>query len=84
MYSAVAYSVSAFLFLALLGLLAGLAFIRTRELAMYSTIAPHGAVNTDFKRYWDELLEEAAGSDPALWKHAVLEADPLTRRFATH
>ena len=76
-YSALAWSVSGFLFFAILSALAGLVFIRLRELNMYSTLPPAEEVATDFKRYWDELLDEATSSDPKLWKHAVLEADRL-------
>lgn len=76
-YSVLAWSVSGFLFLAILIALAGLLYIRFRELYTFSTLPPE--VQRDDPRHnrWEELLEFAKSTDPKLWRQAILEADHM-------
>lgn len=76
-YSALAWGVSLFLFLVLLFALAGLLFIRMRELSKYGTLPPRSEEENIRKSRWEALLEEAMTSDPKAWRHAILEADMM-------
>lgn len=76
-YSVLAWSVSGFLFFAILSAIAGLLYVRFRELSTYSTLPPE--VKRDDPRHnrWEELLEHAKSTDPKLWRQSILEADHM-------
>lgn len=76
-YSAVAYSYSGFLAFAITSALAGLIFIRTRELGTYSTLLPAEEKDDSRMKRWKELLALAMTTDPKQWKSAITEADGM-------
>ncbi len=76
-YSAVAWSVSSFLFLTILTSLGLLLFIRLRELKTYGTLPAKTEEELVMRHRWDELLESALSSDPKQWKESVLAADRM-------
>ena len=76
-YSALAYTVSGFLALSILSALAGLAFIRFREMRMYGTLPPAVAEVNATKVQWQSLLDDALSSEPKCWKSAILAADMM-------
>lgn len=76
-YSVLAWSVSGFLFFAILSALAGLLYIRFREMYTYSTLPPEVKKDGPRTNCWEELLEYAKSTDPKLWRQAILEADHM-------
>ncbi|MFQ5540985.1 MAG: hypothetical protein ACE5F4_01960 [Candidatus Paceibacteria bacterium] len=76
-YSTLAWGLSLFLAFALLFTLAGLLYIRLRELAVYGTLPPETDEERVRNHRWQELLDEAMTSDPKRWRHAILEADRM-------
>jgi hypothetical protein len=77
-YSVVAWSVSAFLFLAILIAFAGLIYIRIREWSVYSTLPAYVIERERTQRdEWDALLTQVKSNNPTLWRHAILEADQM-------
>ena len=76
-YSVLAWSVSGFLFFAILSALAGLLYIRFREFYTYSTLPPEVKKDDPRHNRWEELLEYAKSTDPKLWRQAILEADHM-------
>ena len=77
LYSAAAWVASSFLALAILFALAGLAYIRLRELSVYGTLPPRSGEETERGNRWQELLLEAMSTDPKRWRFAILEADKM-------
>lgn len=77
-YSALAWGVSAFLFFAILSALAGLVYIRIRDVYAYGTLPPEEEKKDDPQKHrWQELLDYTKSKDPKLWRQAILEADHM-------
>ena len=77
-YSVAAWTVSAFLFFAILSALAGLVYIRLRELNTYGTLPPEPEKAEDPRRSrWEALLDDTKSKDPKRWRQAILEADHM-------
>lgn len=76
-YSALAWTVSSFLALAILFALAGLMYIRFRELSLYGTLPPKNNGDSVRGDRWKDLLLEAMSTDPKRWRFAILEADKM-------
>lgn len=76
-YSAVAYTLSAFLFLLILFALGGLVIIRMREMYVYGTVQPKDDSDNPRNGRWKELLEDAMSTDPKRWRRAIVEADGM-------
>ncbi len=76
-YSVLAYTVSGFLFLAILGLLAYLFSIRFSENALYGTLPPAETTVHPLRERWQALLDGARSNDPKRWRQGILEADMM-------
>lgn len=76
-YSALAYVYSGILAFAIASALAGLIFVRMRELGTYGTLPPAEKRDDSRMKRWKELLALAMTTDPKLWKSAIVEADSM-------
>lgn len=77
LYSTLAYIASGLLFLAIIGLLVGLFFIRMQEAALYGTLPPATNVVHPLRDRWQELLNGAMTNEPKRWREGILEADVM-------
>jgi hypothetical protein len=74
-YSTLAYAYSGFVAFAIASALAGLIFVRLRELGTYGTLPPAEKRDDSRMKHWKELLALAMTTDPKQWKSAIVEAD---------
>lgn len=77
LYSALAYSLSGILFLALIGLLAYLFFLRLGEAELYGTLPPAETTIHPLRERWELLLDGARSNDPKRWREGIVEADTM-------
>jgi hypothetical protein len=76
-YSILAYALSALLVLVIFASLAGLFYIRSEELLLYSTLPPLEKAEHHRGSFWQSHLEDAMSSDPKRWRQGILEADKM-------
>lgn len=77
LYSALAWTVSTLLFLAILTVLGALIWLRLSERARYGVLPPATEKELAIRDRWNELLEMALSSDPREWREAILGADRM-------
>lgn len=77
LYSAIAFIVSFFLFVAILWFLIGIFLIRAHNQELYGTLSPASEGQHPLRSRWQALIEDAMSSDPKRWKEGILAADML-------
>ena len=75
LYSVLAYTASFFLFIVIVGSIAGLFLLRAREQAKYANLPPAEAREHPLSERWHALLEDTMSSDPLKWKEGIRGAD---------
>lgn len=76
-YTGLAYTISGFLALQILGSVLGILFLRYRELSKYGVLPKESANAHPLKDRWHELLSGAMSSDPKRWRESILGADVM-------
>ncbi|MEK7613651.1 MAG: hypothetical protein AAB439_02105 [Patescibacteria group bacterium] len=76
-FSALSWTFSTLLFIAILATLGGLAWVRFRELSQYGVLPPKTEAERAMRDQWNELLEGALSSDPKEWRESILAADRM-------
>lgn len=76
-YSGLAYTLSGFLVMSIIGSLLGILFIRYREISKYGVLPPESADAHPLKTRWNTLLHGAMSGDPTHWRDSILTADAM-------
>lgn len=74
-FSALSYTLSALLFLMIIGSALGILFIRYQELALYGGLKPKAVMHREVRSRWQMILDRTISLEPKAWKESVQEAD---------